>query len=764
MSDAETLFRDGQTHHRDGRLEAAEGLFRRVLDVLPEHADALHMLGVLASQRGDQDDALVRFEQAAALRPRDGRILNNLGTAYRAVGRPAEAESCYRKALDCNPDSLRARVNLANTLAARGDPDGALQEYRAALAQAPDDAGLRNNYGSALRLAGDFAAAGAVYRALVKDQPDNATAHNNLGVVCMELGRPEEAAHSYRRALEIEPNHLEAQNNLGNALKELGHLDDALAAFDRALSLNPDHTDAKYNRSLAQAARGDEEIGRFEEALGSFDSARMRLPQFADAHYNRSLVLAARGNTEGALAGLERALALRGDNRFWMVRAGLLPVIGRSAEHLRSWRDRFMTEIGDLISRGIRLPITAIDALMMNFYLAYQGDNDREAMALLSRFYRQACPELCWTAPHCEAGVPARGDGRLRVGFFSTYFKEHAVCWTIRDLPRALPPDRFERSVITTVGPADIDQVLVESVDRTEHVPKDFITVRRRIAEMELDVLVYADIGMNPLSYCLAHGRLARVQCATWGHPVTTGIPTVDYYLSSDAAEPPGAAAHYTENLVRLDGVQTSYRFPTVPDHVRGRAALGLPVEGTLYVCPQSLFKLHPSMDKPLAAILRGDPDGRLVVFHGKDESLCKLLSGRWRASLGELFEQVCFLPRMAFGEFMEVLCSADVLLDSFPFGGGNTSYQGFAAGVPIVTLAGEYLRGRGGLAHYRLMGIEGCVAASVEEYADIALRLGTDKAYRARIAALIRDRRGVLFDDKRVVEHLAQILQEIAR
>jgi predicted O-linked N-acetylglucosamine transferase (SPINDLY family) len=281
---------------------------------------------------------------------------------------------------------------------------------------------------------------------------------------------------------------------------------------------------------------------------------------------------------------------------------------------------------------------------------------------------------------------------------------------------------------------------------------------------MELDVLIYADIGMDALSYCLAHSRLAPVQCATWGHPVTTGIPTVDYYLSSDVAEPPDAASHYTEQLIRLDGVQTSYRFPAVPDRVRDRAALGLPAEGTLYICPQSLFKLHPSMDEPLAAILRGDPKGRLVIFHGVDDFAVDALSARWRRAFGEAMDRVSILPRMPFEGFMEVLCSADVLLDSFPFGGGNTSFQGFAAGVPIVTLPGDYLRGRGALAHYRLMGIEGCVASSADEYAAIALHLGTDKPYRDNIAAQIRDRRGVLFDDTRVVEHLAKMLEDIAR
>src|SRR5207249_4355624 len=105
------------------------------------------------------------------------------------------------------------------------------------------------------------------------------------------------------------------------------------------------------------------------------------------------------------------------------------------------------------------------------------------------------------------------------------------------------------------------------------------------------DLLFYADIGMDAISYFLAYARLAPVQCVTWGHPVTTGIPNVDAFLSADVLEPPGAEAHYSERLVRLGRLPTWYECPIVPAEPAGRAALGLPADATLYVCPQSLFK-----------------------------------------------------------------------------------------------------------------------------------------------------------------------------
>ena len=141
-------------------------------------------------------------------------------------------------------------------------------------------------------------------------------------------------------------------------------------------------------------------------------------------------------------------------------------------------------------------------------------------------------------------------------------------------------------------------------------VPTNLPAARQAIAGQRLDVLYYADIGMDPVTYSLAFSRLAPVQCVTWGHPVTTGLDTIDYFISMDAAEPEDAAEHYTETLVRLKALSVYYYRPEPPASLKDRAAFGLPEECHLYSCPQTLFKLHPEFDDLLGAILRRDPQG----------------------------------------------------------------------------------------------------------------------------------------------------------
>src|SRR5262249_44840918 len=140
-------------------------------------------------------------------------------------------------------------------------------------------------------------------------------------------------------------------------------------------------------------------------------------------------------------------------------------------------------------------------------------------------------------------------------------------------------------------------------------------TVRQRIAKLELDVLYYADVGMTAWTYFLAFARLAPVQCVTWGHPLTTGIPNLDYFISSELLEGPGAEEHYTEKLVRLPNLAVHYYRPQAPAEVRPRSHYGLEETGRLYGCPQSLFKLHPDFDAILADVLRRDPEGLLVLL-----------------------------------------------------------------------------------------------------------------------------------------------------
>lgn len=675
-------------------------------------------------RQGDHAKARALFETVLNTNPSHADALHLDGLSLHALGRHREALLRIVDAIAVKPSEAMFHVSAGAVAVAGGDAMAALGYYKRALELDPENADACNNLGVALRTLDRFAEAEVALRQAIRLRPASAGAYVNLGLVLRSLGKIDAAVAAFCKSIEIEPDLAAAHNNLGNALKLQRRYDLAVASLDRAIALNP---------------------------------------AYADAHFNRALVLAARGEAEAAAADFTAAIKLRRDPRFLLADAWLMPVIPRSVEDIEAWRSRFSARVDALSKTDLRLHGASFDAPVLNFYLAYHGLNDRDILVRLSNALRRICPALSWTAPHCAGGTARGADRPLRVGFFSSFFSSHAVAWTMRGLFEHLPKDRFDVTLFAAPSPTgDVMAELRDAVTVVD-VPNAYMPARHAVASRECDVLIYADIGMENLSYLLAHARLAPVQCVFWGHPVTTGISTVDYYLSNEVAEPPDGQSYYSECLVRLDGVQTCYPRPDMPEASRPRSPLGLPDEATVYLCPQSLFKIHPNMDAPLAEILRRDPAGCLVLFEGTDLVITDRLKDRWRPVFGDVFDRVRFLPRVKPPQFFAVMASADVLLDTWPFGGGNTSYQGFAAGLPIVTLPGNSLRGRGTLAHYRHMDLSDCIANSSQDYVEIAVRLGTDPAERARISAAIRERRGVLFDDARAGRSLADFLLEVS-
>jgi CRISPR-associated protein Csy1 len=256
--------------------------------------------------------------------------------------------------------------------------------------------------------------------------------------------------------------------------------------------------------------------------------------------------------------------------------------------------------------------------------------------------------------------------------------------------------------------------------------------------------------------------RLAPVQAAGWGHPVTTGSDAIDCYFTCDAMEPPDASAHYVERLVRLPGLGVSYSMPAAQPPI-SRAQLGLPEDRRLYVCAQSLFKVHPDMDDVLAHVLERDPLAVLVFFQSGARRITEQLAGRIQRALARRGVpprgQLKFLPRMAGGDFRRVLAAADVVLDTFRWSGGNTSIDAFAAGVPVVTLPGRFMRGRQTAGMLELMQVKELIAADPEAYVRHAVEVATDRELNAGLRRAIAERRGVLFDRPEPVEAFAQAL-----
>jgi predicted O-linked N-acetylglucosamine transferase (SPINDLY family) len=227
-------------HHQAGRLQAAEQIYRQILAVEPNHADALHLLGVLACQVGKHELAIEYIGRAVRLKGTDAAFHSNLGEAYRALQRVPEAIACYRRALELKPDYGEAYSNLGNAFADQGKLDEAVPYYRRALELKPDYAGAHNNLGNVLKGQNKLDEAVACYRRALELKPDFAEVRNNLGAALGDQGKLDEAIACYRRVLELKPDFAEAYNNLANALTDQAKPDEAAACLRRALELKPD--------------------------------------------------------------------------------------------------------------------------------------------------------------------------------------------------------------------------------------------------------------------------------------------------------------------------------------------------------------------------------------------------------------------------------------------------------------------------------------------------------------------------------------------
>jgi protein O-GlcNAc transferase len=677
---------------------------------------------------------------------------------HHEAGRLQEAERLYRQTLHLDPDHIAGWAGLGLALLDAGRRTDAIAAFRHKLALVPDDADGWCHLGMALRSDRQSAAAVSAYGRSLTLQADYPESWFNLANALTDLSRFDLAVDAYVRAVALSPDFAAAWCNLGNALHERGLIARAVASVGHAIALQPDYV-AAYN-NLGNALL---EQGRFEAALAVFGRAIQLQPGDPQPSVGTGMVLRQQGRTEEAVAAFGHAHRLSGDPGLLGKQAVALPIIPDSVEHIARVRDRVLDQIHSLRDRGLRLDDPLRQVGQTTFYLAYHGLDDRPLQQALADFYAQACPDLLYTAPHV-ADPPRRPDGRLRLALVSEFFYQHTIGKLNRGLIEQLDRARFHLTLAVTPHAGDpLRRALLAAADDVVELPRDLAAARAQLAAGQFDLLYYTDIGMSALTYFLAFARLAPVQCLTWGHPDTTGIANLDYFLSCDAMEPPGAHAHYSETLLRLPGPTLHYPRPALPAAIKPRAAFGLPDDAHLYVCPQSLFKIHPDFDAVLVALLRRDPKALVVLISGRDWHLNDLLKARIARIGGDVVARLRILRPVPLADFLSLMAVSDVMLDPLHYSGGNTSLEAFALGTPIVTWPGRFMRGRHTHGFYQLMGVSDCVAADPEAYVDLALRLAADRAGRHDLTRTLLDRSHVLYDRAETIRALENALLDAA-
>jgi predicted O-linked N-acetylglucosamine transferase (SPINDLY family) len=709
--------------HRAGEWDQAEQAYRQVLERAPGESGVRHDLAWLLYQRGRHGEAIEQLNSAIATRPNQALFHSHLGVMLRGAGKPEEAIGHFQTALRLVPSNFEAHYNLGNAYQQLARFELAAESYRSALLGAPDDPDIHLNLGVALKELGQLDAARRSFERALAIKPDFADAWVNLGIVCKVEANYSEAVACYQRALEINPQNALAYNNMGSALQAQDQLVSAIACYEKALGLNP---------------------------------------RYATAYSNLAEAYHAQGNTSQAVACFGESLRLGASDALKIKAALVLPVILESVQQISDVRERLGQHLDRLADEKLAIRDPVLSVGLPAFYLAYQGRNERRFQSQIAHILRRATPLLEYVAPHCLTAEGAGRKRRIKVGFISQHFYAHTIGKLNAGLIHKLDRDRFEVVVFRLPGHDDgMAQFISQGADACLAVSPQFVPARRQIAEQQLDVLFFPDIGMDALTYYLAHARLAPVQCVTWGHPLTTGIPTIDYFISSRDLEPDEADSHYTERLVRLPHLTNYYYKPTPPRHAKTRQEFGFDPAAHLYVCPQSLFKLHPDNDLVFGDILRQDPLARIVLIEGKQPAWAALLRQRQQKALGSRADRIQLIPFQPLTDFRQLLALADVILDPLHFGGGDTSYEAFAVGAPIVTLPGGFLRSRITYALYRAMGLSDCIATDADDYAARAVRLGTDADWRSHVRSRILAANGALYENPSSVAELEAFLAE---
>ncbi|QFY44713.1 tetratricopeptide repeat protein [Candidatus Methylospira mobilis] len=684
---AMSLYADGRYREALALLESGVSLnYSDNVQLLSYAADC----AVLSEQR---DKAALFFLRILMIKPDFAEAHNSLGNLFMELMRYEEAEACFRQALALKPGYFKACYNLGNLHYISKRYDEAAACYSRTLALNPDLTEAHYNLGALFQELKQYDDAAACYSRALALNPGLTDAHYNLGTLFHELKRYDDASACYRKALALKPDFAEAHNNLGILFQELKHYDIAESCFRQVLLLKQDRANAHYN--LGVALKG---LGRQNEA---------------EACYLRALEI----KPEYALCRL--ALVM---NTLPMIPADT----GAAANAPREFDGALQALTEWLACHPFCRESFAAHENEQPFYLAYRPGDHKER---LSRYgdMLTACLEPI-------PALPCAKHDRIRLAVVTHHFYRHSV-WDvlIRGLLAHLDRERFEVFLYHTGNNEDEQTALARAAAdtwRDAHSVAGLRGLLDVLAADRPDVIYYPEIGMEPLASKLACFRLAPLQIAGWGHPITTGLPEIDVFFSGELLEPPDADAHYREHLIRLPGTGCC----TTPIEI---AAEQLPqlseyltsLSGPVFLIAQMPYKFDPADDALLSDIASAISGSTFILLQHPNYAWA---TDRLLVRIGNAFRtqgldpglRLLAIPWLSRARFYGLLDLCDVYLDCPAFSGYTTAWQAIHRGLPIITLEGQFMRQRLAAGLLRQTGMTDTIAASTKEYLDIAMRL----------------------------------------
>jgi len=769
--------REAALLHRSGRLAEAEKVYKKILDIAPDHADTLNLLGLAVFQKGEYNAAAGFIKKAIRINPSNPLFHVNLGNTLHRLNKENEAANAYLRALAIHPNHAEALNNLGNVYYVQGKMDEALSCYKRAIKLNEDNPDACNNLGSTLRKLGRLDEAVSVLRKALELNPDHARALNNLGMVLKEQNRPAEAIDYYRKSLEIHPE-ADTYNNLALALKEDGSLDEAVSVCRKALEIYPENFRTYF--ILGALLKGH---GKPEEAVSCYQNALSIDPDHAETYSNLGDALSGQGKTDKAIICFQKALRLKPDDfKTYNNLGNTLRKQGKLSMAVEAYKKALEIEpgyatacnniAGTVLKQGkVAEAIKGYQEAVAiqpdyaiahsNLLLTYNYQNHKDPEWLFSQHRNWAKTHAFSEGdnPIFNPGIGS-ADRKIRIGYCSPDFRTHSVAYFLEAIIKAHDRSGFEIFCYSDViCPNEVTRTFARSVDCFTNIAGvDNTTVADQIRRDKIDILVDLAGHTAGSRIPLFSIKPAPIQVTYLGYPNTTGLISMDYRLTDARADPPGLTDHlYTEKLVRLPQTFLCYTPPEKSPEIEITA--NGDSSQIIFGSFNNRAKITPEVVKAWAKILTQVSDARIVLKSGAfaDPETRKILIDLFMENGVEhdRIELVSHIPSMF--DHLQLYNRIDIGLDTFPYNGTTTTCEALWMGVPVITLAGKTHRSRVGASLLSNVGLEDFIAESVEDYVEKGVSLANNVKNRKSIHRDLRSRmsRSFLMDSARFTRSL---------
>ena len=597
-----------------------------------------------------------------------------------------------------------------------------------------------------------------------------------LGLITEKQDKFNNSILAYRKTIELDETFLSAYNNLGNCLRKIKQFKEAEVIYKKAIEVAPSHCGAYINLGnlLLLQKKHSDAVTIYEQAN---QFVNYLTPEIFDGWIE---VLKQLGKIEEAITVGEVGITLFPEDLFLFRKYHLLlPIIYKNTEEIDFFRMRFTEGLNKL---SIKIDLDSLELMkeamnfingqeqsgQNNFYLAYQNKNDFELNQkygnLVHKIMKANYPQ--WSQP---LKIPLlKKQEKIRIGYISQRLQkllgELYSGWIKHSDKKSFEIYSYDLGDTIALGKNDFQKYS----SFYHRLPNNLEKICKQIKQDNLHILIFLDLGMDNLMTQLGALRLAPIQCTTWGHPMTSGLPTINYFLTSEAMESSLAQGHYSEKIVCLPNLGFCIKKPALSenDSIKSRLDFGLSANETIYLSCQHISKYLPQHDYIFPEIAKKIKNAKFLFVEG-DEG--QWIFQKFQLRLTEAFSQnslqisdfCIFFPRLSLQDYFDLLYLSDIFLDTLGWSGGLTSLDAIACDLPIVTCPSELLRGRQSFGMLNIIGVTDTIAANESQYIEIAQQLAINQLWRAKIKDKMKTHKHLLFNDITCIKSLEIFYKE---